>query len=413
MTITFQYSEEVNENYLKIMWFDEENCDYVVLKGSSINKARNTISITTDHFSKYMLIDEEVWVNTWATSMTKTSSISALDNCYSLTSYKSRMRRLQDSDNDGLPDVFETKGMITSTGNIIYTDPNDPDTDKDGLLDGYEMGELSLTETIFERSSFDKYISVWYASYGYQSDEFVYFKMQSNPTLFSSDSDEVGDCVDATIFDENKAINYILYDSTDIYRTRHAKAYESYFLNRKMNYEMLSLYSEANFIEFFENLEYGIERIDETSKDYVSYSKVRFSCVDNIIVCVHGRTGYINGIKESIHASDIAQLLSNCSRTRIKNIDLLCCYAGDYDSETKSMAIELLKATGADAVYGATTSVSYLVVNVVLNGGGYYKYYYNDKNELIRKGGLFIFGVMLRIDDEDHVPYNVITDYPV
>lgn len=412
MTITFNYSEDINENYLKIMWFDEANGDYVVLNGSSINKARNTISITTNHFSKYMLIDEEVWVNTWAESMASTKDTSALARSYNLSGYEYDMSRLLDDDSDGLPNVFETNGMITSTGNIIYTDPNNPDTDNDGLLDGYEMGDLCLSETIFDRSPFWNYISAWYAGYGYRYDEYVYFKINSNPTLFSSDSDEIGDGFDATIFDENEAINYILYDSTDIYRIRHAKAYEAYFKNRKMNYEILTLYNKANFKTFFEKLEYGFEGIDETYKDYICCSKVQFSRVDNIIICVHGLTGYINGIEQTIHASDIAELLSNCSTIKIKNIDLLCCYSGDYDGETKSMAIELLRATHAEAVYGATKSISYLVVNFVLDGGGYYKYYYNSQNELVRKGGLFIFEVMLRIDDEDHVPFNVIDDYP-
>ena len=412
MTITFKYIDGLNENNLRIMWFDEENCDYVVLKNYTINKSANTISVTTNHFSKYMLIDEEVWVESWASSMSSTSSTSALARSYSLSGYKYDMSRLQDSDSDGLPDTFETNGMITNTGNIIYTDPNDPDTDKDGLLDSYEMGELCLTETIFDRSPFWHYIDAWYAGYGYRNDEFVYFKMISNPTMFSSDSDNAGDGVDATINDENEAINYILYDSTDIYRIRHAKAYEAYFKNRKMNYEILTLYNKANFKTFFEKLEYGFEGIDETYKDYICCSKVQFSRVDNIIICVHGLTGYINGIEQTIHASDIAELLSNCSTIKIKNIDLLCCYSGDYDGETKSMAIELLRATHAEAVYGATKSISYLVVNFVLDGGGYYKYYYNSQNELVRKGGLFIFEVMLRIDDEDHVPFNVIDDYP-
>lgn len=412
MTITFKYIDGLNENNLRIMWFDEENCDYVVLKNYTINKSANTISVTTNHFSKYMLIDEEVWVESWASSMSSTSSTSALARSYSLSGYKYDMSRLQDSDSDGLPDTFETNGMITNTGNIIYTDPNDPDTDKDGLLDSYEMGELCLTETIFDRSPFWHYIDAWYAGYGYRNDEFVYFKMISNPTMFSSDSDDAGDGVDATINDENEAINYILYDSTDIYRIRHAKAYEAYFKNRKMNYEILTLYNKANFKTFFEKLEYGFEGIDETYKDYICCSKVQFSRVDNIIICVHGLTGYINGIEQTIHASDITELLSNCSTIKIKNIDLLCCYSGDYDGETKSMAIELLRATHAEAVYGATKSISYLVVNFVLDGGGYYKYYYNSQNELVRKGGLFIFEVMLRIDDEDHVPFNVIDDYP-
>lgn len=34
-----------------------------------------------------------------------------------------------DTDNDGIPDVFEIVGMLTSNGDIITTDPLNPDSD--------------------------------------------------------------------------------------------------------------------------------------------------------------------------------------------------------------------------------------------------------------------------------------------
>lgn len=49
---------------------------------------------------------------------------------------------LQDSDHDGLPDTFETNGMRTSNGQIVYTNPLKYDTDGDGISDGEEMGIL-------------------------------------------------------------------------------------------------------------------------------------------------------------------------------------------------------------------------------------------------------------------------------
>ena len=44
-----------------------------------------------------------------------------------------------DTDGDGLPDVIETGGMPMGLGETVYTDPTDPDTDGDGLLDGQEV----------------------------------------------------------------------------------------------------------------------------------------------------------------------------------------------------------------------------------------------------------------------------------
>ncbi len=43
-----------------------------------------------------------------------------------------------DSDNDGMPDIVERKGIRLSNGNIIYSDPSNPDTDGNGILDGKE-----------------------------------------------------------------------------------------------------------------------------------------------------------------------------------------------------------------------------------------------------------------------------------
>ncbi|MCR4938183.1 MAG: cellulose binding domain-containing protein [Lachnospiraceae bacterium] len=45
-----------------------------------------------------------------------------------------------DSDGDGLYDVYETRGMKTPNGRIVYTDPNSQDSDNDGIGDRKEMG---------------------------------------------------------------------------------------------------------------------------------------------------------------------------------------------------------------------------------------------------------------------------------
>ncbi|HEX2046590.1 MAG TPA: VWA domain-containing protein [Acidimicrobiales bacterium] len=44
-----------------------------------------------------------------------------------------------DDDGDGLKNGHEVYGMITGLGSVVHTDPTDPDTDDDGLLDGDEL----------------------------------------------------------------------------------------------------------------------------------------------------------------------------------------------------------------------------------------------------------------------------------
>ena len=46
----------------------------------------------------------------------------------------------EDTDGDGLPDLVETAGMRDQYGEIWTTNPNNPDSDGDGISDGEEMG---------------------------------------------------------------------------------------------------------------------------------------------------------------------------------------------------------------------------------------------------------------------------------
>ncbi|MBQ3151172.1 MAG: VWA domain-containing protein [Clostridia bacterium] len=73
---------------------------------------------------------------------------------------------IKDSDGDGIADLVETTGMIGSNGYIYHTDPDDSDTDGDGLSDGEEMGVYD--------------------------DVKGYFIINSSPTTPTFDSDKAG-----------------------------------------------------------------------------------------------------------------------------------------------------------------------------------------------------------------------------
>lgn len=437
MTIRFYYEEgDYDEDDLMIMWYDEENGEYVEWEDTVwLNDGANYVEIRTNHFSKYMLIDEKVWIETWIRAIYSVKD-PELNNVgggghFSLSdveSYKNSMlERYGDKDKDGIPDIMETNGMIDNIGHVIFTDPNKADSDEDYLIDGIEMGQMSAMQKIFTRSYYyyNKLTST-IVSGDATWEGYVYFKSTSEADNDDSDGDDAKDGVDKTKNDKNGPINYILVDPGDEYRLITARAYETYFNRYHMKSHAMPLNNSAHFQQFFEYLEYDFERIDGPEKeDLVHCSEIQYSRVDNIIICTHGgindKGAFIQGHTGNIYANDIASLLVNCSSIEIKTIDLLVCYGGYYDSKTKSVAVELLKATHAEAVYGATTSISFLNIgsgrecflfNVVLDDGGYYKHYYNDKNQLIRKGHLWIFGVMVRITDKDHVPFNVIDDYP-
>jgi len=68
-TITFSYNKDMlddtNEDDLSMMWYDEENMQYVLLEDSVIDKDNQTVSYTTTHFSTYLLVDRLKWIAAW------------------------------------------------------------------------------------------------------------------------------------------------------------------------------------------------------------------------------------------------------------------------------------------------------------------------------------------------------------
>ena len=80
------------------------------------------------------------------------------------------------SDDDGLSDLIEVSGYYDPFGNIITSDPENTDTDGDGLSDGYEAGEL-ITD----------------------SNGRTFYKARSDPTKFDSDGDGLDDFLEYEI----------------------------------------------------------------------------------------------------------------------------------------------------------------------------------------------------------------------
>ena len=83
----------------------------------------------------------------------------------------------EDTDKDGLADIFEMSGMLLTNGNIIFTDPFKADTDGDMLVDGYEITIIrNFKELVTESYPVPKYAYV--------------FDIKSDP--FSGDYDDSG-----------------------------------------------------------------------------------------------------------------------------------------------------------------------------------------------------------------------------
>ena len=66
-TITFTYDEEALgdslEDNLRIVWYDEDNDEYVVMDEETvIDKENNTLSCKTTHFSTWFVVDVLKWI---------------------------------------------------------------------------------------------------------------------------------------------------------------------------------------------------------------------------------------------------------------------------------------------------------------------------------------------------------------
>ena len=69
-TISFSYDEsalgDTLEENLSLMWYDEENNWYQILdQDCMVDASTNTVTYTTTHFSKYLLVDRLKWFEAW------------------------------------------------------------------------------------------------------------------------------------------------------------------------------------------------------------------------------------------------------------------------------------------------------------------------------------------------------------
>lgn len=114
------------------------------------------------------------------------------------------LQNMEDLDEDGLPDEFEVSGLVLSNAQIIYTDPENPDCDGDGLLDGEEIS-IENPKFVIKKDS----------TGGHAEYSSLVFRYNSNPWNKDTDGDGAIDGRDilpltfnAVIYDRIAAYNY-------------------------------------------------------------------------------------------------------------------------------------------------------------------------------------------------------------
>ena len=117
------------------------------------------------------------------------------------------LQNMEDLDGDGLPDEFEVSGLVVSNAQIFYTDPENPDCDGDGLLDGEEIYiDYSQTKIVVKKDSRG----------GNAEYSTVVFSYKSDPWNEDTDWDKLTDSEDKSPAQFNELKNYfIAYDRED------------------------------------------------------------------------------------------------------------------------------------------------------------------------------------------------------
>jgi len=194
-TITFTYDEnslgDAEEENLGVLWYDEANGGYILQEQAVVDTEANTITLTVNHFSTYLVVNKDMWNNPvfpdtsnnmyiahyigkcyvhhwypidsvdknfvegdhyawWAVDKagvkiaTLYKSIEySYDNGYEHVydcTYDWLMVDQTDKDKDGLYDWLETKGIMATNGRVYYADSGSSDGDTDGVSDPDEVG---------------------------------------------------------------------------------------------------------------------------------------------------------------------------------------------------------------------------------------------------------------------------------
>ena len=87
-TITFTYDDtllnDTTEEDLIILWYDRENKGYVMLEDTIVDTVNNTVSCTTTHFSTYLVIDREIWLDSWREKIEYSRQPSVIETAYNI-----------------------------------------------------------------------------------------------------------------------------------------------------------------------------------------------------------------------------------------------------------------------------------------------------------------------------------------
>ncbi len=237
-----------------------------------------------------------------------------------------------DRDRDGLSDDQE-KYLRLFNGVYLNTDPNNPDTDGDGLLDGEEIEAI------------------------YKDDKVHYYRMLSNPTMYDTDGDGIPDGKDPRVFMFNP--NDILIKhieelekatseySTNIYNSTNSNNESKLLIlsfirsfnqgYRSSSWDIVGGKIDYGFIEYVKN---NYSDTYEYFKNYEKYYGFKDTGTTEEIDLYHFAatyTGYVyeTGVSDTFEWKDFFQLSSYEGMMFEGHLNNLSGWAGDLQTLIK------------------------------------------------------------------------------
>ncbi len=459
-TVTIHYDDtqlgETLEENLGILWFDEESGFYIIQDQAAIDSENDTITLDLEHFSTYVVVDMDMWLNPvypdysnnlfignysdgglyWegrvpsldeyeASEFGWWKAINGVDsNCRILLrlfgnwyeehrtgsllsvhfDYDWLIVNTVDNDTDDIFDFLEDRGVMGTNKHIYYADSSLTDKDGDGLSDGKEFGELVVFANYNEATVTNSSVSVSGYTPTTKGKFGVYVKLKANPSDPHSDNDNADDGVDATPMTTNEPINYILYSSSDSLLNETKDSFYNVINNHQDIYSpciVIDICKWDDIKTFFKYMQYKLDKDRFVIEDGIAYSMV-----DNLIMIGHGSTSgktlyFIEDDKAEayIGIDDINEYLLPLISCKIKTIDLQGCFTCKVTDDSRIFATEFLNSDYIDEVYATPFFLIYVGNDTNHSWGGVYRFRKDNYGQIVVAGGRSSYPVMWRIDD--------------
>ncbi|MBO7565465.1 MAG: cellulose binding domain-containing protein [Clostridiales bacterium] len=298
-----------------------------------------------------------------------------------------------DEPGDGLWDIYEEVGMLSSNGHLYYSNPRTDDSDYDHLTDAAEMGicrqiEVDSDERVYlngiditdvnDPLSIEMYIASTFSQFG--KGKWTIYGVKSNPKDEDTDKDGALDDSDATPKKKNESINYILIgkdkegeDPLETLRNPYIKA----FKKCKEKVIVLDIYEGS---EYYQKIKQRLG-LEISTREMVYYTfaalkcdlgadtltnKQKYSSVDKMIIIAHGNYDILEFSPNGDGQVDLSYIVNSIyPACNIELLDIQACSCGDMQfshslNRETCVALEFARKKKVKNVYAWTDETKFL-----------------------------------------------------